>query len=176
LLEPFQRIKVVVTATDYENFYWLRDHPDAQPEIRVLAQKMKAAQAASTPVDLSDEQWHLPYLDTVRMRSGLVEYMSEGVNLHVEDAKILSASLCAQVSYRKSDFTIEKAKDIFERLIKSEPCHASPVEHQLLATFDRFHRGFTHETLDNPRNPPYSGNIRGFVQWRQMIPNNVKRG
>ncbi len=176
LLEPFQRIKVVVTATDYENFYWLRDHPDAQPEIRVLAQKMKTAQAASTPVDLSHEQWHLPYLDTVRMPWGEVRYMSEGTELLLEDAKILSASLCAQVSYRKSDFTIEKAKDIFKRLIESEPCHASPVEHQLRSTCNRYEYGFTHETRDDARSPLYSGNIRGFVQWRQMIPNNVKRG
>lgn len=37
ILEPFQFIKVIVTATDWYNFFVLRLAPDAQPEIRELA-------------------------------------------------------------------------------------------------------------------------------------------
>lgn len=42
-LEPATFMKVVVTATEYNNFFWLRDHADAQPEIRELARVMKQA-------------------------------------------------------------------------------------------------------------------------------------
>lgn len=43
ILEPFTHIRVVVTSTSWANFYGLRDHKDAQPEIRELAQAMRKA-------------------------------------------------------------------------------------------------------------------------------------
>ena len=44
LTEPFQHINVVVSATEWSNFYALRCHEDAQPEMRALADEMFAAQ------------------------------------------------------------------------------------------------------------------------------------
>src|SRR5690606_31796836 len=41
LLEPFLHIDTLVTATEYQNFLWLRDHKDAEPHIKILAQKVK---------------------------------------------------------------------------------------------------------------------------------------
>jgi len=49
ILEPWMHIEVVVTATNWDNFYALRDHPMAQPEIQALAAKMIDAHNASTP-------------------------------------------------------------------------------------------------------------------------------
>lgn len=49
LLEPFQKAKTVLTATELNNFFTLRLHSAAQPEIRVLAERMKEAMDASTP-------------------------------------------------------------------------------------------------------------------------------
>jgi hypothetical protein len=49
LTEPFQYIPVVITATLWDNWFHLRDHEDAYPEIRQLAVAMKAAMDASTP-------------------------------------------------------------------------------------------------------------------------------
>jgi thymidylate synthase ThyX len=49
VLEPFSTISVLVTATEYDNWYELRDHADAQPEIRDLASTMRKAKDASTP-------------------------------------------------------------------------------------------------------------------------------
>ncbi len=37
ILEPFQHMKVVVTSTEWANWDWLRDHPDADPTIHALA-------------------------------------------------------------------------------------------------------------------------------------------
>ena len=62
ILEPFQWISVIVTATEWGNFFELRDHDDAQPEIRHLAVLMKHAMDASTPKFLNPGEWHLPYV------------------------------------------------------------------------------------------------------------------
>lgn len=174
VLEPFVWMKVVVTSTEWKNWYNLRFHEDAQPEIKELARLMCHAQDHSKPITLYHNEWHLPYIDYSWDLDGVI-YSSNDKILSVEDAKILSASLCAQVSYRKSDHTLEKANTIFKRLIDSEPVHASPVEHQLLVVNTGFenHEGWTH--VDRWGNY-WSGNIRGYVQWRQVIPNNVKRG
>ena len=37
LLEPFMWHSVVITATDLDNFFALRDHIDAQPEMQMIA-------------------------------------------------------------------------------------------------------------------------------------------
>ena len=36
ILEPWQFINVIVTSTEWDNFFELRIHPDAQPEIKEL--------------------------------------------------------------------------------------------------------------------------------------------
>src|ERR1019366_6662026 len=43
LLEPFAWITVIITATEWANFFTQRAHPDAQPEIRHVAEMMLAA-------------------------------------------------------------------------------------------------------------------------------------
>jgi thymidylate synthase ThyX len=62
LLEPFQHIHVVVTATEWANFFALRRHEDAQPEIKALADAIYAAMEASQPNILDEGEWHLPYV------------------------------------------------------------------------------------------------------------------
>jgi thymidylate synthase ThyX len=66
ILEPFQFMNTIVTSTEWDNFFKLRDHEDAQPEIRELAQCMKKAIESSTPINRSSgngkDAWHLPYV------------------------------------------------------------------------------------------------------------------
>jgi Thymidylate synthase complementing protein len=110
LLEPWQFISVVVTATEWENFFALRDHPDAQPEIRDLAQAMRTAMQASTPVALKWGGWHLPY-------GGGVEE---------------STARCARVSYLTHDRRQPQSfedRALHDRLVKADPPHLSPAEH-----------------------------------------------
>lgn len=178
--EPFQMMKVVVTSTEWDNFFWLRNHTDAQPEIHELARVMLEAHIASCPMKLEPGEWHLPYVNRKRLLLGdsMVYTDSSDNYLSLEDAKIISASCCAQVSYRKSDDTLEKARNIYNRLIHSEPVHASPVEHQATpmqfteAIFsDKFEPGVTH--MDRNKNL-WSGNFRGWIQHRQLIPNHSR--
>lgn len=180
--EPFQMMKTVLTATEWDNWFWLRDHADAQPEIRELAQVMLIAMETSHPMPLKVGEWHVPYVDRGRCRfDATVQYFIDGKEVSLEDAKIISASCCAQVSYRKSDDSLEKAKMVFDRLIKSEPVHASPVEHQATpmvrraAIFDTNFRYWEEGVTGLNRQGLYmSGNFYGWIQFRQLIPNQSK--
>ncbi|HXP94857.1 MAG TPA: FAD-dependent thymidylate synthase, partial [Candidatus Binatia bacterium] len=62
LLEPFAWITVIITATEWANFFTQRCHPDAQPEIQTIANEMLAAFRQSQPVPVSIGAWHLPLI------------------------------------------------------------------------------------------------------------------
>lgn len=199
LLEPFQFIKVVVTATEYENFFHLRDHEDAQPEIAELASVMRKAYRMNPHVKvLNPGEWHLPYVDNRRTKDGELVYTvpAEGddytlageLRLTLEQALKVSASCCGQVSYRVLDNGLEKAEKIYQQLVESKPVHSSPFEHAatpmncvLEVTGDGGYEtnasilaqnseGITH--MDKEGNL-WSGNFCGWIQHRQLIPNNV---
>ena len=179
--EPFQMMKVIVTATEWDNWYWLRNHADAQPEIHELASIMLEAHSYSQPVFLVAGQWHLPYVASqIDPHTGIQHFTDSNNNsLTLEEAKAVSASCCAQVSYRKSDDSLEKALMIFDRLINSEPVHASPVEHQatpMVSATDAWgelpwEKGVTH---CDRMGDLWSGNFKHWIQFRQLIPNNSK--
>ena len=182
LLEPFSHIKVVCTATEYDNFFWLRRHPDAQPEIQELAEQMWLARERQAPVLLQAGEWHVPYFKDGYwrpfMKASNVDDPQEGVGYTVRDAIMISASQCAQVSYRKSDDSLEKAAAIYERLVGSKPVHASPFEHQGTPisqspedwfSVGEWETGVTH--CDREGNL-WSGNFKGWIQNRQLIDGN----
>lgn len=165
ILEPFQTMKTVVTATCFENWFWLRDHADAQPEIRALAVAMLNELDSQEPARLSYNDWHMPYFGE--------GYWLEGCGIPLQDALAISSSCCAQVSFRKLDDTLDKARMIYARLVESEPVHASPFEHQakpMVRSADFRNKGITHR--DRAGNF-WSGNFVGWIQHRQLIPNNV---
>lgn len=170
--ETFQMMKTIVTATEYVNWYDLRNHGDAQPEIHELAAKMDEAIRDSTPNVLVPGEWHLPYVPLYRDISGVLFYMNtDGQSMLLEDAKKVSASCCAQVSYRRNDASPEKAAAIFDRLINSVPRHASPIEHQATPMGvwnpeEAIVHGATH--IDK-FGAVWSGNFKEWIQFRQTI-------
>lgn len=181
LTEPFMQMKVVVSGTEWANFFWLRDHEDADPTIRELAKVAKRAMDASIPVMLLPGEWHLPYvqIDYCDKDKYLV-YSVDGVEVDLETAKKVSASCCAQVSYRKNDDSVEKALAIYDRLINSQPIHASPVEHQAtpidygttdILDVGTWEEGVTHMSANGEL---WSGNFRDWIQHRQLIQGHAK--
>jgi thymidylate synthase ThyX len=191
LTEPFQHMKVVLTSTEFNNFWWLRDHKDADPTIAELAKKMLIEFDSSKPKELQAGEWHLPYISTYRKTNNTLGYYThspdnnELVELTEEEAIIVSVSCCAQVSYRRSDTSLDKAKMIYNRLIESEPCHASPLEHVAkclnvgLIDFyeysipDTWEDGITHMDKHSKH---WSNNLQGWIQYRALVPNNYKQG
>lgn len=196
LLEPFQLMKTVVTATEFDNFFWLRCHTDAQPEIHVLAEAMFEEYTSSVPQLLKSGEWHLPYVKTIRPDGlgwdGNVVYCKwykvhndkDGTHtfqtIPLEEALKVSASCCAQVSYRTLDDSVDKAIKIYNSLVTSKPVHASPLEHQATPMDMPKHNpalgikdwedGITH--CDKEGNL-WSGNFKGWVQHRQLIQGNT---
>jgi hypothetical protein len=160
ILEPYMHIRVLVTATDWNNFFALRCHPEAQPEMRHLACLMRDALAASNPQLLRPGEWHLPYV------SG--EEISEFGNLV---CRKLSVARCARVSYLTHEGKRPMPSEdmaLFNRLVDGDVVHASPTEHQ--ATPD----GYSGVTEDGKTtfwsNPEQHANFTGWRQFRKMIP------
>lgn len=150
LLEPFMHINVLVTATEWDNFFSLRIHPDAQPEIHVLAKRMKDQMDASTPTPLALNQWHLPYVSQEELESHPITTCIR-----------LSVARCARVSYLTHDGAtpeVEKDVALYERLVGSVPLHASPAEHQGTPAIE----------------PGLSfANFKGWIQYRGLIENTL---
>lgn len=176
LIEPFQMIKVLITATEWDNFFNLRIHPDAQPEICQLAYKIYLAMQNSEPMFLDAGEWHLPYVERYRsdIEGDFLHYYLDGEEITLEQAIRISASCSAQTSYRKHDTSIEKANDIFEKLVKADVVHSSPFEH--LATpvnggIDN-QRGITRYSAKGPAQA-WSGNLREWISYRHTMPHNT---
>jgi thymidylate synthase ThyX len=177
ITEPWMTMKTVISGTEWRNFFWLRAHADAQPEIHELATKMWDAYNSSTPQLLQPGEWHVPYVTTQRGPDSTLHYIdSNDTYITAKEARVISASCCAQVSYRKNDDSYEKAEKIFRQLIESQPCHASPVEHQAtpmnLSSMRRsepetWEPGVTHHSANDDL---WSGNLRGWIQHRKLIP------
>lgn len=208
LLEPYQRMKTVVTATDWNNFFWLRVDPDADPTIYELAKAMKEAGDNSIPDPLEPGQWHTPYVDHVYGFEDIddkecavfegycvLDEENKPVMLTLEEALAISASCCAQVSYRVLNTSKEKALDIYEKLVSGNKVHASPFEHQAtpMAEYREIENSdyLTIGHINFPRDPSsweegithadrqgqlWSGNLRGWRQHRQLVPDNAISG
>ena len=149
LLEPFMHIKVLVAATDWDNFFELRDHPDAQPEMQILARAMRKAMAESEPGKLGSNEFHLPYITHA-------DYEEKRPSFDLIRA---SVARCARVSYLTHDGerpSIQKDIALYERLVGSRPLHASPAEHVAHPLWGGF---------PNAR----SRNFRGWVQHRVSL-------
>ena len=151
ILEPFLHISVIVTSTEWDNFFALRTHRDAQPEMQELALAMQAAMRTSVPVlreghQANPEFWHLPYIRAEERRSHAPKVLAR-----------VSAARCARVSYLTHDgFVPDFEADIklYNRLVGSAPIHASPVEHQAFPSFN---------------SKSWCKNFRGWVQFRELV-------
>lgn len=172
--EPYSRIKVVISGTEWQNFFWLRNDPEAaQPEIVALAQLMQKLYEESTPELLKPNEWHTPYVPWVRINGKQTFYEQGGAKeLTVEEALQISASCCAQVSYRKLDTSKEKALTIFERLFSGAKPHYSPVEHQGCAMQNERATEISQEfgvSHTDRKGFNWSGNLKGFIQYRKVL-------
>lgn len=189
--ETHSLIDVVMSATDMQNFFWLRYHPDADPTIRELAKAMFTVYHASNPMAIKPGEWHLPYIYRVRDDQGVLHYhklnitgtydcgaevFEIGEEVDLETAREISASCAAQASFRNLDFSNKKASNIKARLIDSEPKHASPFEHPAtpMPEWEWKERNQLYEIIKDawidPERILYCANFRGWIQWRKLIP------
>jgi thymidylate synthase ThyX len=171
VLEPWFNIRVILTGTDFENFFALRAHADAQPEFQVLAYKMLQAYNDSTPKHLKGGEWHIPFGDNMDMEKIFMldehdlahaEFDASKLDGGSEYNQIMDAikikiaiARCARISYFNFEGKDDYAKDIkiCDKLFGSIPRHLSPTEHIAQATED----------------DTYSANFCGFKQYRKIF-------
>jgi thymidylate synthase ThyX len=176
MLEPWAHINVVVTSSQWANFFNLRCHPAAQPEIKVLAEAMHQAMTHSGPLLVTQGQWHLPYVHMQTDWEEAVKYLNKDRITRdrppvTETWAVLhkvSTARCARVSYLTHDgrqTTVQEDIDLYHRLVVAEPLHASPAEHQ--ATPDRWLEGEKHGYWEYE---DLHGNLVGWIQHRKTLP------
>ena len=153
IIEPWMPYTALVSATEFENWFKLRAHPDAQPEIQELAYKMLDIYNAYVPAFRKPGEWHLPLI------------FPEDDELTLEQKKKVSAARCARVSYLTHDGRrdIEADLRLHDRLVvredSDEPIHASPTEHVAMALSE----------------PIRSGNFVGWRQYRKEIESDIRK-
>ena len=144
-LEPWLRIRTLVTATEWDNFFKLRLSPNAQPEIQSLARAMKSAMGKSEP---REELFHAPYL-----KPGETETFTVFAGIRA------SAARCARGSYARHDgkeSTLEEDTKLAKNLFDAG--HMSPFEHVAMWLPDSTSDGFRH-------------NLRGWQSVRYLAEN-----
>lgn len=152
ILEPYQWITTIITATEWENFFDLRCADDAQPEIQHLACLMR--QVVEGAEFTGDSAEHLPFVTSEEWESHAVTPLL-----------LASAGRCARVSYLQHDGAVDIGRDIAlgRRLLRSG--HWSPFEHQAWAD----------ESLEgNATQLLRWANLRGWLQFRHA-PEALKR-
>lgn len=165
VLEPFTHINVVVTATEWDNFWGLRLHPSAQPDMQQLAIKMWDAMRASEPKLLRPGEWHLPFIEKEDAEALLEAYDADG--FFNELCRKVSVARVARVSYESfttgKRSTVEEDLKLHDMLLASK--HLSPFEHQ--ATPDLMTKA--PDMSDVWACPELHGNFVGFRQNRKLI-------
>lgn len=144
ILEPYLWHTIIISSTEWSNFFELRCAPAAQPEIRQAALHMRSALENSKPEPMKNGHWHLPLVQD-----------DERESVDLEDLKKVSVARCARVSYLTHDGTrdIQKDLDLHDRL-KIER-HLSPFEHVATPAPDA----------------SFHANFRGWIQMRASIEN-----
>ena len=152
ILEPWFNIRVILSGTDFGNFFALRAHPDAQPEFQQLAFQMLECYNASSPKQLNAGDWHIPFGDKMDMEKlfmldefdiahaqfdsskedGGFEYQRLLNELKIK----IAVARCARISYFNYEGKDDYQKDIAtcNKLFGSVPRHLSPAEHVAMAT------------------------------------------
>jgi len=147
ILEPFAWITVILTATEWANFFTQRTHEDAQPELKHIAERMLRAYRTSEPRPLEIGEWHTPLIQA-----------DEEAMLPLEQRLKISVARAARVSYLSHQGTRDHAKDLelYEKLLGGGANgHWSPFEHVATPLASR---------------DDWSGNFRGWEQYRKRFP------
>ncbi|HSX02596.1 MAG TPA: FAD-dependent thymidylate synthase [Candidatus Saccharimonadia bacterium] len=148
ILEPFMWHTALVTATEWDNFFALRAHPAAQPEIQTIARMMKELYDTNQPQLLQEGQWHLPLIRP-----------EEFGEADLETLKQVSSGRCARVSYLTHDGVRDLEADVRLHNQLREGGHMSPFEHVARPM-----------TAAEYAQTPFLGNFRGWHQYRKDLP------
>lgn len=121
-LVPWLRIPILVTATEWDNFFDLRTKEDVQPVLREIAIEMREHKERSRPQVLNPYDWHLPFAGQWQSASTLLDKLK------------VATARSARLSYLAHDcstISIERDYRLHDDLLRSR--HLSPFEHSAMA-------------------------------------------
>ena len=157
LTEPFMWITVVMSATEWKNFFRLRCHPDAEIHFQHIATMIREALDKSTPVNLPEGGWHRPFItDYDEQELRRKGYLHDGLR---DAMNRVSVARVARVSYltHEGRRDIDKDMELFDRLVGGSGFgHWSPHGQIARAVSDPHYR---------------SGPFVGWHQFRKDCPN-----
>lgn len=178
--EPYQTMKTVISATEWDNFFNLRYHPDADPNLVRLAHEIFMAMKESTPIHLNEGEWHTPFIKRERDENGVLHYYVDGVELEPQLAADTSCTMAAQVSFRKLDSTLDAIQRIFTRLINDGIIHGSAFAHTAKPIPSYEDKNIIEKTflMDDTNgishidryHKLWSGQLKGYIQYRKLLP------
>lgn len=188
LLEPYKWHTVIVTATEWDNFFALRAEKEAEIHIQDLAYKMLKAYNESQPRLLQPGQWHIPFGDRITwdpkgqtsndlFLQELVDARSSNQSLEEALTQIrikIATARCARVSYENFEGRNDYHRDLGLHDQLAESGHWSPFEHCARAMTDQEYRSSIRGHLSEDytvkiADQGWSGNFQGFVQYRKMF-------
>ena len=125
-LEPWSYITVLITATNWRNFFALRVHEAAEKHFNKVAIMMQDAMIDSKPVC---RVYHMPYV---------VDGCSDNDEYDAQTGMKVSTGRCARLSYLTHDGKRDWKKDVelYDKLMLNDPKHASPASHPATALAD----------------------------------------
>lgn len=183
---------VILTATDWSNFFHLRDHKAAQPEIAKAAGMMSELFRSNRPKLLGVDDWHMPFMDLDGEDADLPRHID--TDTKIETAVTVSVGRSARVSVLNHDGKRAIEDDIRLSATLYGAGHMAPYEHVCRPMHDDEREIFSrHEWVPNPkhktftqpkrgsgirysprwlsteRKTRYLGNFNGWVQARKLI-------
>jgi hypothetical protein len=157
----------IVTATEWDNFFKLRNHPDAQPAFQEFAAEMEKLDRATTAQPIKLGEWYRPW---------------PGAGI--------AANVCKAASISYANHAKDRSEEDYDRihndLINASPLHASPLEHCAMAVvpgeyigkyrvFDPINMAMTCDQVScdqadrRERNYISTANFSGFLQYRKLV-------
>ncbi len=150
LTEPFMWITVLMSATEWKNFFRLRCHPDAEVHFQKIAGMIREEIAKSEPKRLGIFEWHTPFVDDEEKKEIEGAYRNGHLNVPIELSSLdcikrISAGRCARLSYLthegKRDWNLDIGLATKLIVRPDDVLHASPLEHVARSSDRHMHSG-----------------------------------
>lgn len=165
LTEPWMWITVVMSATEWENFFRLRCHPDAEIHFQKIASMIRETLASSVPAELGGGDWHLPFITAEDWAEAEAKFEDRSVGMAADISDVeeylcrISTARNARVSYMTHEGKRDHSEDLrlFGDLVKGSGFgHWSAHEHVATPAFTAHER---------------SGPFVGWRQYRKSFAN-----
>jgi hypothetical protein len=173
--EPWMFITVILSSTEFDNWFGLRDHKEAQPEIAWVAKDMRGKYEASKPQELAEGQWHLPYITLEDIADIRLNFSEQTREQQDRILAMISTGRCARVSYLTHDGKRVLGEDIKLHDKLKIGGHWSPFEHAARAVTKGQWAMRSQEILDictefdELFDPALVGNLVGWAQYRKFF-------